>query len=290
LIALCLPAGVAQDDALRANRAAALLVTHCGACHGPTSDQPRAIRRWADAADLAATVADPELVVPGDPDDSPVYYTIEDGSMPPEDSTAPRVAPEDLALLRAWIAEGAPLPTARVVDVSIREVGSGYSTDEAPPEASVATATATDGATAARPARRAFSARVLRFLGRLHPLVVHFPIGALLLAPLAEGLARLSGALQLRATAMFLLFAGALTAPLAAGLGWLLARESSASSHLELHRWLGVGTALATWVVTVAALRWPKARLALLVALAALVGATGHFGGSLTYGRDWLDF
>jgi len=45
-----------------------------------------------------------EVVTPGDPDDSVIIQMIEDGDMPDEGDPVP---PEELALLRAWIAEGA---------------------------------------------------------------------------------------------------------------------------------------------------------------------------------------
>lgn len=45
-----------------------------------------------------------EVVTPGDPDDSVLIQMIEDGDMPDEGDPVP---PEELEILRAWIAEGA---------------------------------------------------------------------------------------------------------------------------------------------------------------------------------------
>lgn len=90
-----------QDLSLNAeaHAAAALLVERCGSCHGPDSTDRKATRGWADARDLASTVADPELIVPGVPDDSWLYAVIEDGEMPPNDSDVPPLDAEERALL-----------------------------------------------------------------------------------------------------------------------------------------------------------------------------------------------
>jgi hypothetical protein len=45
-----------------------------------------------------------EVITPGDPDDSVLIQMIEDGDMPDEGDPVP---PEELEILRAWIAEGA---------------------------------------------------------------------------------------------------------------------------------------------------------------------------------------
>ncbi len=133
------------------------------------------------------------------------------------------------------------------------------------------------------------------FLGRFHILVLHVPIGALLLVVSAEALA-LSPKLRPRidpAIGLALAFLAG-TGVAAFGLGLLLAHGGGYPSKLiALHR----GFTLAGIVASAAAfliwsLRSPRAgrtlfRLA-LGATAGLFTAGAHVGGSLTHGEDFL--
>jgi uncharacterized membrane protein len=137
----------------------------------------------------------------------------------------------------------------------------------------------------------------MAFIGRLHPLLVHFPIGLVLMAALAELVAMTTGLSDWRTVALANVRAGAVFTIGAAIAGWRLAASPSIEpgSSLEWHRWLGgiaavavVGAALAT---AGARNRSPLAlwgyRLALFWA-AALVALTGHLGGRLVWGADFL--
>lgn len=143
-------------------------------------------------------------------------------------------------------------------------------------------------------------ARLLRFLGKFHPVVVHFPIGLLLAAALAQ-LCVSGGQGWLVPAVRFCLAVGAVGAVVAAGLGWISAGFSDYSGRLAealfLHRWLGTATALLAalaWALYERQLRKGGAgrggALLALFAAAALVGLAGHFGGSLIYGLDYYTF
>jgi uncharacterized membrane protein len=132
----------------------------------------------------------------------------------------------------------------------------------------------------------------LGFAGRLHPLLLHLPIGlfaAVVLLELVSWRSRAAGSARRLVT-----WAGALTAVLAAGSGWLLAEEGGQPLELlDEHRWQGVG--VAALFVLVAALEraqpsrrlvWTR-RAALLVCAGALYAA-GHHGGMLTHGETFL--
>lgn len=158
---------------------------------------------------------------------------------------------------------------------------------------------------------------LLRLAGRLHPLLVHFPIALLLCAALLEGLRILRGqgnvaalagaggsqgvALKPRVTdtVRTLTVLGALGAVAAAGAGWLNAEyeapSTTTATTLFFHRWTGVAAAalaVVAWVAAVLARRtrwsWPLHvfRLALLLT-AAGVGIGGHLGGTLVYGEGY---
>lgn len=130
----------------------------------------------------------------------------------------------------------------------------------------------------------------LRFGGRLHPVVLHLPIG------LWAGIAVLEfGGFVIRrqaprATLAVLAWLAAITAALAAASGWLLADEGGYSApDLDQHRWLGVASAAASLLGALFAGLRGRApfRLLLLVVLGTMLPAA-HFGGSLTHGKHFL--
>ncbi len=130
------------------------------------------------------------------------------------------------------------------------------------------------------------------FLGRFHPIVVHLPIGFLLLGILLEYLTRKSG-LELGKAKSWIFLAGALAAVLAAGLGWMLASDGGYGENtLFWHRWLGIGVAVVAvllWLVSTGRFTLSSTiyKLSLLVLIGLLV-VTGHLGGNLTHGANYL--
>ena len=136
----------------------------------------------------------------------------------------------------------------------------------------------------------------MTLIGRLHPLLVHFPIALILLAAAAESFAAATDAKRWHVVAIASLRIGAVSAVGAAAAGWLMARMPGVdpSATLEWHRWLGTMTAaIAVMAVLVTAAgqrstatRWID-RMVLLAA-AVCVAATGHLGGMLVWGADFL--
>lgn len=139
-----------------------------------------------------------------------------------------------------------------------------------------------------------------QLLGRLHPSLVHVPIGLLMFALLFEvwGV-RKRGPVPSAAGLPCLLF-GALGALAAAGSGWLLAGHDdpgrSAAELLFWHRWLGVALAVLASVAAALALRGRKgdrpgaveASRFLLCFVAPLVAVVGHLGGSMVHGELYV--
>jgi uncharacterized membrane protein len=137
----------------------------------------------------------------------------------------------------------------------------------------------------------------MAFIGRLHPLLIHFPIALVIAAVAAEGAAVLTSDRGWRIVADRNVRAGAIFALLAAVAGWRLALAPGMESSpvLEWHRWLGTLAAAAKMAAAVAtpgsvggsAFRVWMFRSALLAA-GALVGLTGHLGGRLVWGADFM--
>ena len=140
--------------------------------------------------------------------------------------------------------------------------------------------------------------------GRLHPLVLHLPIGLIVGVVVVEVVgawrSRQSGAWHRRAAPPLLLWLNAAAALAAAATGLVLAREDAyGGPTLDLHQWLGIGVAgiavLAATLRTLAvrrpgggrqiSLAWYRGAL---LAMLGLVGAAGHLGAAITHGENFL--
>ncbi|MCU0345624.1 MAG: chitobiase/beta-hexosaminidase C-terminal domain-containing protein [Saprospiraceae bacterium] len=131
---------------------------------------------------------------------------------------------------------------------------------------------------------------MLQLLGRLHILVLHLPIGFLVLAFLMELAARRSHQ-ALRPAVGFSLFWGMVSAVVAAGLGYLLSLDGSYDAELlDWHKWLGIATAVLSVVLYFLYKKseGQTANLPVFALMMAALAGTGHYGGSLTHGSDFL--
>ena len=129
-----------------------------------------------------------------------------------------------------------------------------------------------------------------QFLGRLHPLIVHFPVGLLCIALLLEGVSWFRKTTDLRAGINALLWIGTISAILAAGLGLILVnQEDYAGEGVTIHQWSGIAT-MSLAILTVTALRLNRVTLyrSLLVLTVVGVSVAGHYGAMLTHGDDYL--
>lgn len=136
-----------------------------------------------------------------------------------------------------------------------------------------------------------------QFLGRLHPLIVHFPIGLLIVGLILEIYSWSNKDQPFRSGLHIILLIGALTAVVAAGFGLLLKEQDEYSSNaLTIHQWSGIATAvLATITFYFFRLSGSNSNRKLLNAYRSLlifsvIGVTiaGHYGASLTHGSDYL--
>jgi uncharacterized membrane protein len=138
---------------------------------------------------------------------------------------------------------------------------------------------------------------ITTFLGRMHPMIVHLPIGFLLLAALFEGLAYMQRYASLKAAVPLTLLLGGIFAILACLLGYLLSLTGDYDpQQLSRHKYGGIlvaamaillyGMQLRRWRFTAALPRWILTAGSGLVIL--LMIYAGHQGANLTHGADYL--
>ncbi|WP_396590809.1 c-type cytochrome domain-containing protein [Allomuricauda sp. R78024] len=130
-------------------------------------------------------------------------------------------------------------------------------------------------------------------LGNLHPLFVHLPIGILVLAFLMELYYYKKPAPKDNGTILFALGIGALSALFSIGSGWLLGDNGGYDEELlSRHRWIAVAFSVGALLLfflkkSVSSLA-KKSYFPVFVLVLILLTLTGHFGGSLTHGEDFL--
>ena len=240
-----------------AHRAYEVFLRGCSSCHSERLRRPKG--NFDFVLDLERLARAGEYVVRGRPDASALLHVIEDGSMPPPRSRVPALTEADRLAVRSWILAGAP---PGPID---------HDALPAPPRVQETSA-------------------VTGYLGELHPIVVHFPIGLLVAAALAEVLFALSGERRFRSAAEYCLLLGTAGACAATASGWFFATDLDYG--MTGHRWLGVATnlfAIAACQLAVRTRRLPPAeaptrayRLAFAATIVLLV-VTSHLGGTATW-------
>lgn len=122
------------------------------------------------------------------------------------------------------------------------------------------------------------------FIGRLHPLIVHLPIGILLFAFALILLQRVRR-VDIESIIGFALLLGSISAVAACMAGWILAQSGEYDADLVFkHQWTGIATAgLGLLAFFVKRIRDILATMTVMVLVVA-----GHYGGNLTHGEDYL--
>lgn len=147
-----------------------------------------------------------------------------------------------------------------------------------------------------------FFSALPRFVGRTHPMVVHFPIALLTVAAIVEVVRVAQRRTLLSPTVLICLLFATLGSAHAVAAGWLNASNephSGVEDLMETHRWVGVAAGVLSLLGL--ALYWNAGRkpfpagrgiraaaTMVIIAGAGVVGLAGHLGGSITYGEDYL--
>lgn len=132
----------------------------------------------------------------------------------------------------------------------------------------------------------------LQAVGRMHPLLLHLPIGLLLLPvvlPLIRKRLPETGFYEIN---LFVLALGSFSAALTALMGFFLARESGYASELvDQHKWAGIGLSWMAYGLFV----WLKNRRQVsrifqtgLLATVLVLILAGHMGAGITHGEDFI--
>ncbi len=130
---------------------------------------------------------------------------------------------------------------------------------------------------------------ITAFLGRFHPVVVHLPIGFILLAIILEWRKKGDGSGSSVSYAWLL---SAISSGIAALLGWFLANQGAYDNWtLFAHRWLGIFIGLfSLYAWYVRRNKTPSSLVKRVTNIGALIVLliTGHLGGNMTHGSDYL--
>jgi uncharacterized membrane protein len=133
----------------------------------------------------------------------------------------------------------------------------------------------------------------LAVFGRMHPLILHFPIVlCIIYAAWILCLTKYTGETWFRQVAEGLLLAAAFTAVLTAMMGLLLSREPGYDPDtIGWHKWTGIGVSVGLCVAYAfrhAGSRHRSLSGATAILLAAGITVAGHLGGGITHGEDFV--
>jgi len=128
----------------------------------------------------------------------------------------------------------------------------------------------------------------LQAFGRMHPLLLHLPIGLLLLTTLLVFVRNQFAGKGFDALIPFLLHLTAITASVSALMGMFLSREGGYDElDLSLHKWFGVATSYITAALLVINANGRLFKPVLIIGVVVLIAA-GHFGSVLTHGDAFV--
>jgi uncharacterized membrane protein/mono/diheme cytochrome c family protein len=132
---------------------------------------------------------------------------------------------------------------------------------------------------------------ITEFIGRFHVLLVHLPIGFLLIGLLLQWLSVYEKYQISQQVIKVIIFCGMIAAILSCITGYLLSLNGDYDESLVgWHMWMGISVVSISFLLYARLLSgrldiWYKL---ISVALLILIFITGHLGGSLTHGPDYL--
>ncbi|MEI7586640.1 chitobiase/beta-hexosaminidase C-terminal domain-containing protein [Runella sp.] len=132
----------------------------------------------------------------------------------------------------------------------------------------------------------------LQPVGRMHPMLLHLPIGLLILAGMLWVFRKEFEGVNFNKLFGFILSFTALTAALTALMGFFLSREEGYTADLlNWHKYTGIGLSFLTYGLVLVHQQAVERNLIFNTFLAfsgVILAVTGHFGASLTHGENYL--
>jgi uncharacterized membrane protein len=136
-----------------------------------------------------------------------------------------------------------------------------------------------------------FKLSIPEFIGHLHPVLVHLPIGFLLLACLFLWQSRKDKHANLQPAINIILLLGMISAIASCITGFILSQTGDYEEEMiSWHQWMGISVAILSIVIYYFRRKSYLREWQWLFApfLVLLIFITGHLGGSLTHGSDYL--
>jgi uncharacterized membrane protein len=131
---------------------------------------------------------------------------------------------------------------------------------------------------------------LIEFFGRFHPVLVHLPIGFLLLALILQWLGRKEKYMAILPAIRVAFLLGMLSAVVSCLSGWSLSLGGEYDeSTLDLHKWFGISVAVFSLIGYWFSAK-PNSALKNILSITTviLIIITGHLGGTLTHGEGFL--
>ncbi|MBA2561929.1 MAG: hypothetical protein H0V14_03290 [Chitinophagaceae bacterium] len=132
---------------------------------------------------------------------------------------------------------------------------------------------------------------ITEFIGRFHPVLVHLPIGFLLIGLLLQWLSSKEKYHVSKEVIKVVILSGMITAILACITGYFLSLSGDYDEDLiDWHMWMGIGVAAISilYYAKISYGQFDISHKILSVALFFFILITGHLGGSLTHGPDYI--
>jgi uncharacterized membrane protein/mono/diheme cytochrome c family protein len=134
-----------------------------------------------------------------------------------------------------------------------------------------------------------FISVIPEFIGRFHPVLVHLPVGILLLAVFFHLLSYKNKYEWLQPAVKLSLLIGAVAAVASCISGYLLSNNGDYDTTLVAkHQWFGIAMTAVTLLTYYVSVKKIKYTNWLMPLIAILIIITGHLGGSITHGEGYL--
>jgi uncharacterized membrane protein len=132
---------------------------------------------------------------------------------------------------------------------------------------------------------------VTEFIGRFHPVLVHLPIGFLLIGLLLQWLSVKEKYLISKQVIKLVILCGMIAAVISCITGYLLSLSGDYNENIkDWHMWMGIAVAIVS-IIMYAKINYSQYGMLykiLSVVLLLLILITGHLGSTLTHGENYL--